>query len=152
MAVRTARKPALDDPYNKHPEGDPSPASLVPSLPEGFSFTISTNVAIPEKAAAVRASSHPFAAKFSEMGHNDSFFVPLAYFLTREGRTIENTPASKQKDIVGITFNAWRKKGTETEQEGKKKWRLVMVTRDLGEDPEYPNMTGIRAWKVDTSR
>lgn len=132
---------------------EPSPESMVPALPEGFEFTISHNIPIPETASAPRTTQHPFALKYDALGHNDSFFAPLAYFLTRPNRTVENTTFAKMKDIINVTFTAWKNKGTEQEQEAKKnRWRLVLVARELGQDPEYPNMTGIRAWKVDKSR
>ena len=137
---------------------DPSPESLVPALPADFTFTVSENVPIPETAGRTRATQHAFAVHYDTMGHNSSFFVPLAYFLGRPAganlpkRTIESTPLSKVRDLVQATFVAWKRKGTEVEVEAKRKWRLVTVARELGQDPEYAQMAGVRAWKVDTTR
>lgn len=129
------------------------PASLVPPLPADFEFKVSQDIAIPETAGkrATPVSTHPFAAFYDTMGHNGSFFVPLAYFLTREGRTVENTTPAKMKDIVQATFQGWRNK-KEADGSDRKHWRLVIVHREIGQDAEFPNMTGVRAWKVDTKR
>lgn len=135
-----APKPASDD---IPPEGPPQ------VLPPDFSFAVSKNVPIPEKAArATPKTAHAFAAHFENMGHNDSIFVPLAYWLGRPGRTVDNTPPSWQKATISGLFVAFRKKAPEK----RSNLRLTTIAREVGEDPEFPQLAGVRAWVVDTTR
>jgi hypothetical protein len=128
------------------------PEALIPALPKDFKFAINENVVLPEVPRAQRTSTHPWVPLFPNMGHNSSFFVPVAYWITERGRTLDTTPFSWQKNTLSLGFTDYKKKGTPAEVEAKKKWRLVTVARELGQDAEFPQFAGVRAWKVDTTR
>lgn len=135
---------------------EPTPASLIPALPADFAFTVSENVLIPEAAPRYRPPSHPWVELYDKMGHNSSFFVPVSYWITKRERTAENTPFSWQAQTIRTTFNDWKKKGSAGLKAGetnpREKWSLTTIHRELGADPEFPTMAGIRAWKVDSTR
>lgn len=117
-------------------------------LPEDFSFEIETNIPVPEATGPSRtgANQHAYLAQFTEMGHNDTLFIPLGYFVKRGYPA--DTPLKKLREKVLTGFSGWKKKGGEALAH----WRLTAVVREVGDDPSKPNLAGIRVWKVDTTR
>lgn len=115
-------------------------------LPPDFEFKLSHNIPIPVKVRGTPKTAHAFTSLFDAASHNSAFFVPLAYWLAR-GRSVEETPLSWQKATISGTFVAWRKKDA-----SRDKLRLTTIAREVGDDPEFPQLAGVRAWVVDTTR
>lgn len=150
--ARTAAAERKDE-ETPEPSSTPEPEKLglgVPqaaSLPDTFTFSISRNVPIPEKVRKTPTTAHTFVAEFDRMGHNDSMFIPSAYWLKRGVKPENATKGQWQKQTISGLFAAWRKK-----DESRSKLRLVTVARDVNEDQEFPAFAGVRAWVVDTTR
>lgn len=128
---------------------EPSPEALVPAFPDDFSFAVEQNMPIPMSAKRKGPTeSHPWVAGFEKMQHNDTFFVPLSYWITKRGRTVDTTDFDWQKNAIRNSFMGFKK----SLGAGGAKYRLVVVARELKEDPTYPNHTGVRAWLVDNTK
>lgn len=153
MATTTKPKPTEDETITKEDVGTLSAQDLAPSAPKEpfkFEFKISRGIPIPEKVrkAGPNVNAHPFPAEWDRMGHNDSLFVPTDYWTKARGHDVAKAKLSWQKGTLGNLFTNWKGK----DKEARGKWRLVSVTREVGDDAEFPAMSGVRTWLVDTSR
>src|SRR5262245_5199563 len=108
---------------------EPTPESMIGELPEHWKGGWST-VSIPVPTTIKRAAgpvSHWWVESFDTKGHNETFFVPTAYWVKVKGRTLESTSEQWQRSAISNTFTSWKNK--KEFKEARSKWKLVCVSR-----------------------